>query len=76
MPSYTTSQYLLKKFRGSRDEWALQQLCFRIHRVQAYTSQGDGAQASTWKTFGGNTCDLGSILEETGQEYNFTQKKA
>ncbi|GJY41990.1 hypothetical protein Tco_0429260 [Tanacetum coccineum] len=30
----------------------------------------------TWKTFGGNTRDLGSILEETGQEYNFTPKKA
>ncbi|GJU77541.1 integrase, catalytic region, zinc finger, CCHC-type containing protein [Tanacetum coccineum] len=28
----------------------------------------------TWKTYGGNTCDLGSIIGETGQEYNFTQK--
>nr|GEW62050.1 hypothetical protein [Tanacetum cinerariifolium] len=29
----------------------------------------------TWKTFGGNTHDLGSILEETGQEYDFTPKE-
>ncbi|GKC26615.1 hypothetical protein Tco_1033909 [Tanacetum coccineum] len=29
----------------------------------------------TWKTFGGNTYDLGSILEETGQECNFTQRR-
>ncbi|GKF02721.1 hypothetical protein Tco_0029644, partial [Tanacetum coccineum] len=29
----------------------------------------------TWKTFGRNTHDLGSILEETGQEYNFTQRR-
>ncbi|GJZ02816.1 retrotransposon ORF1 [Tanacetum coccineum] len=29
----------------------------------------------TWKTFGGNTRDLGSILEETGQEYDFTPKE-
>ncbi|GKG09403.1 hypothetical protein Tco_0338149, partial [Tanacetum coccineum] len=31
----------------------------------------------TWKTFGGNTRDLGSILEETGQEcnYGFTPKE-
>ncbi|GJY93894.1 hypothetical protein Tco_0509676 [Tanacetum coccineum] len=27
------------------------------------------------KTFGGNTRDLGSILEETGQEYDFTPKE-
>ncbi|GKB35699.1 hypothetical protein Tco_0880641 [Tanacetum coccineum] len=30
---------------------------------------------STWKTFRGNTRDLGSILEETGQEYDFTPKE-
>ncbi|GJV54939.1 hypothetical protein Tco_1455944 [Tanacetum coccineum] len=30
---------------------------------------------STLKTFGGKTRDLVSILEETGQEYDFTQKK-
>ncbi|GKC58745.1 hypothetical protein Tco_1086343 [Tanacetum coccineum] len=29
----------------------------------------------TWKTFGGNTRDLGSILEETRQEYDFTPKE-
>ncbi|GJV27085.1 DNA-directed DNA polymerase [Tanacetum coccineum] len=29
----------------------------------------------TWKTFGGNTRDLDSILEETGQEYDFTPKE-
>ncbi|GJR00156.1 hypothetical protein Tco_0523140 [Tanacetum coccineum] len=29
----------------------------------------------TWKTFGGNTRDLGSILEETGQEYDYTPKE-
>ncbi|GJY82023.1 hypothetical protein Tco_0494774, partial [Tanacetum coccineum] len=29
----------------------------------------------TWKTFDGKTRDLGSILEETGQEYNFTPKE-
>ncbi|GKB08810.1 hypothetical protein Tco_0837122, partial [Tanacetum coccineum] len=28
-----------------------------------------------WKTFGGNTRDLGSISEETGQEYEFTTKE-
>ncbi|GKA97327.1 DNA-directed DNA polymerase [Tanacetum coccineum] len=30
---------------------------------------------STWKTFGGNTRDLGSILEETRQDYDFTSKE-
>ncbi|GJZ27987.1 hypothetical protein Tco_0572634 [Tanacetum coccineum] len=30
---------------------------------------------STLKTFGGNTRDLGSILEETGQDCNFTQRR-
>ncbi|GJT65568.1 pleckstrin homology domain-containing protein [Tanacetum coccineum] len=30
---------------------------------------------STWKTFEGNTCDLGSILKETRQEYDFTPKE-
>ncbi|GJZ72719.1 hypothetical protein Tco_0636865 [Tanacetum coccineum] len=30
---------------------------------------------SNWKTFKGNTRDLGSILEETGQEYDFTPKE-
>ncbi|GKE92381.1 hypothetical protein Tco_1573476, partial [Tanacetum coccineum] len=29
----------------------------------------------TLKTFGGNTRDLGSILEETRQEYDFTPKE-
>ncbi|GKC61073.1 hypothetical protein Tco_1088671 [Tanacetum coccineum] len=29
----------------------------------------------TWKTFDGKTRDLGSILEETGQEYNFIPKE-
>ncbi|GJY36507.1 hypothetical protein Tco_0421885 [Tanacetum coccineum] len=29
----------------------------------------------TWKTFGGNTRDLGSILEETRQDYDFTPKE-
>ncbi|GJU80001.1 hypothetical protein Tco_1282366 [Tanacetum coccineum] len=29
----------------------------------------------TWKTFDGKTRDMGSILEETGQEYNFTPKE-
>ncbi|GJW53646.1 hypothetical protein Tco_0097731 [Tanacetum coccineum] len=28
-----------------------------------------------WNTFGGNTRDLDSILEETGQEYEFTTKE-
>nr|GEU75625.1 retrovirus-related Pol polyprotein from transposon TNT 1-94 [Tanacetum cinerariifolium] len=31
--------------------------------------------ASTWKTFEGNTRNLGSILEETRQEYDFTPKE-
>ncbi|GJV76195.1 hypothetical protein Tco_1507779 [Tanacetum coccineum] len=30
---------------------------------------------STWKTFGGNRRNLGSILKETGQEYDFTPKE-
>nr|GEW97010.1 hypothetical protein [Tanacetum cinerariifolium] len=30
--------------------------------------------AITWKIFGGNTRDLGSILKETGQDYNSTPK--
>ncbi|GJV24654.1 hypothetical protein Tco_1377349 [Tanacetum coccineum] len=30
---------------------------------------------STWKTFRANTRDLGSILEEMGQEYDFTPKE-
>ncbi|GJR91178.1 hypothetical protein Tco_0215189 [Tanacetum coccineum] len=29
----------------------------------------------TWTAFGGNTRDLGSILEETGQDYNYTQRR-
>ncbi|GJS70379.1 hypothetical protein Tco_0703220 [Tanacetum coccineum] len=29
----------------------------------------------TWKTFRGNTRDLGSILEETGQGYDYTPKE-
>ncbi|GJT41473.1 hypothetical protein Tco_0941338 [Tanacetum coccineum] len=33
------------------------------------------ANPNTWKTFGGNRHDLGSILEETGQEYDFTPKE-
>ncbi|GKB47235.1 hypothetical protein Tco_0897988 [Tanacetum coccineum] len=28
---------------------------------------------SIWEAFGGNTCDLDSIWEETGQDYNFTR---
>ncbi|GKD65273.1 hypothetical protein Tco_1307381 [Tanacetum coccineum] len=34
-----------------------------------------GKLMSTWMKFGGNTRDLSSILEETGQEYNFTPKE-
>nr|GEW45628.1 hypothetical protein [Tanacetum cinerariifolium] len=29
----------------------------------------------TWKTFRGKTRDLGFILEETGQDYDFTPKE-
>ncbi|GKD41722.1 hypothetical protein Tco_1261929 [Tanacetum coccineum] len=35
----------------------------------------DGGLKGTWKAFGGNTRDLGSILEETGQDCNFTQRR-
>nr|GEX39831.1 hypothetical protein [Tanacetum cinerariifolium] len=34
-----------------------------------------GGANSTWKTFRGNAHDLGSISEETRQEYDFTPKE-
>ncbi|GJU77673.1 hypothetical protein Tco_1274743 [Tanacetum coccineum] len=37
--------------------------------------EADVPDEVTWKTFEGNTCDLGSILKETGQEYDFTPKE-
>ncbi|GJZ48282.1 putative reverse transcriptase domain-containing protein [Tanacetum coccineum] len=33
----------------------------------------DQFRSSIWEAFGGNTCDLDSIWEETGQDYNFTR---
>ncbi|GJZ08597.1 hypothetical protein Tco_0542880, partial [Tanacetum coccineum] len=36
---------------------------------------GDKQIPSVEKTFGENTRDLGSILEETGQGYDFTPKE-
>ncbi|GJZ42480.1 hypothetical protein Tco_0589366 [Tanacetum coccineum] len=41
-----------------------------------YMDMGECDQVcNIWKTFGGNTRDLGSILEEIGQECNFTQRR-
>ncbi|GKD52990.1 hypothetical protein Tco_1286377 [Tanacetum coccineum] len=37
--------------------------------------EADVSDDVTWKTFEGNTRDLGSILEETGQDYDFTPKE-
>ncbi|GJX50981.1 hypothetical protein Tco_0277826 [Tanacetum coccineum] len=41
-------------------------LCVTAHWIEPETC--------TWKAFGGNTRDLGLILEETGQDCNFTQR--
>ncbi|GKE88440.1 hypothetical protein Tco_1565915 [Tanacetum coccineum] len=40
-----------------------------------FISRDGETNKDTCKTFRGNTCDLGSILEETGQEYDFTPKE-
>ncbi|GJV14813.1 hypothetical protein Tco_1360136 [Tanacetum coccineum] len=44
-------------------------------RYQSVTPPKYVAAESAWKTFGENTRDLGSILEETRQEYDFTPKE-
>ncbi|GJV38440.1 hypothetical protein Tco_1410917 [Tanacetum coccineum] len=45
-------------------------------RIQLYTRIGDeNAYSATWKAFGGNTRDLGLILEETGQDCKWTQRR-
>ncbi|GJV68972.1 hypothetical protein Tco_1484481 [Tanacetum coccineum] len=40
---------------------------------ETLTIQGDRSESSIWEALGGNTRDLDSIWEETGQDYNFTR---
>ncbi|GJX63411.1 VIER F-box protein 2 [Tanacetum coccineum] len=46
-----------------------------VSPVEKLICLGTSKAQVTWKAFGGNTRDLGSILDETGQDCNFIQRR-
>ncbi|GKE26424.1 hypothetical protein Tco_1441808, partial [Tanacetum coccineum] len=64
----------LEQHNMTRDGDRTQRAVITEQDIETLRARAEAAE-HTWKIFRENTLDFGSILEETGQECNFTQRR-